>query len=295
MGQTDGMSEPEAGSLAAQLFHLMAALGALGVFVCGASLDLYYLARGRAGRRIWKRAERRLSQTRWGTPEAMAVLGVLFVLYLPAAFSVASSGPAAEAGLPPSVNALALQPLLFHLLPLLLVLALFRVRGYPFQPPAMGYRAAAGKGLLYGLAMFPPTLLVSFLSTQALQWANVPIVRQPVIEWLASQQAGMVQRLILVFLAMFAAPLTEEVLFRGILLPVVCRHVGLAPAVLMVSLLFALVHAHLPSALPLTFMGAGLAAGYALTGNLVTPIVMHSILNTTNILALFAASGSAPP
>ena len=50
--------------------------------------------------------------------------------------------------------------------------------------------------------------------------------------------------------AIFIAPLYEEILFRGILLPKITQKTGLTNALIITSLLFAALHFHLPALLP---------------------------------------------
>ncbi|MFN9952681.1 MAG: lysostaphin resistance A-like protein, partial [bacterium] len=54
------------------------------------------------------------------------------------------------------------------------------------------------------------------------------------------------------------APLFEETLFRGLLLPVLGRHLGGMGAVLVSALMFALAHLSLGELVPLSVLGIGL-------------------------------------
>jgi len=98
---------------------------------------------------------------------------------------------------------------------------------------------------------------------------------------------------------MLVAPLTEEGLFRGLMLPALARRHGARTAVLWTSLLFALVHLN-------PWQGAGaLVAGLYLgalrlrTGGVFWPMVAHSLFNGFPLLlslAGFVVTGyNTPP
>jgi membrane protease YdiL (CAAX protease family) len=53
-----------------------------------------------------------------------------------------------------------------------------------------------------------------------------------------------------------------------------------------VSLLFALVHHHVGSLVPLFVLALGLTTAYEATGCLLVPVFMHAIFNGLNILEL---------
>jgi membrane protease YdiL (CAAX protease family) len=56
---------------------------------------------------------------------------------------------------------------------------------------------------------------------------------------------------------------------------------------LIVSAIFALSHAHLPSLVPLFALAIGLALAYELTGSLLVPIGMHALFNAVMVAKLF--------
>ena len=99
----------------------------------------------------------------------------------------------------------------------------------------------------------------------------------------------------LVGVAVILAPIVEEALFRGVMLPVLLRKYGIWTSLMVCSVLFALVHGHLPSMLPLTVLGFGLGAAYLYTGNLLVPIGMHALFNGVNLLVLMLAGGLPDP
>jgi membrane protease YdiL (CAAX protease family) len=47
-------------------------------------------------------------------------------------------------------------------------------------------------------------------------------------------------------------------------------------------------HLHAPSLLSLLVLSVGFSAGYAATGSILTPVVMHALFNLTGLLLFFA-------
>ena len=87
-----------------------------------------------------------------------------------------------------------------------------------------------------------------------------------------------------VFLGVLVAPVTEELLFRGLILRGLLRHYPVNKAVLLSALMFALVHLN-----PWQFTGAfvfGILSGllYFWTGSLIPCLVSHAILNAYGIV-----------
>ena len=93
-------------------------------------------------------------------------------------------------------------------------------------------------------------------------------------------------RLLMGFAAVIAAPLTEELLFRGLLYGVCKRFTDSWFAALVTSLLFASVHLHVGSFIPLFALALILVAVYEITGSLLVPIVMHALFNGLMLIAM---------
>lgn len=85
--------------------------------------------------------------------------------------------------------------------------------------------------------------------------------------------------LVFCLLAVVAAPLVEELLFRGLLLRWIQGRWGTTVAVLVSSVLFGLWHGNLAASLPLAVVGVVLALLYVRTGNLWAAIWLHAGFN----------------
>lgn len=87
--------------------------------------------------------------------------------------------------------------------------------------------------------------------------------------------------------AAIAAPLFEEFLFRGFLLPSLTRYVPVWAAIGLSGLLFGVAHLSLSEILPLTSLGIILGTVYVRTRNLLAPMLLHSLWNSSTILSLY--------
>lgn len=95
------------------------------------------------------------------------------------------------------------------------------------------------------------------------------------------------------FMATITAPLVEEVVYRGILYSAFQRSIGVWPAVLLVTSLFALVHVpqYYPSwatILVICFLSLSLTLIRAFTNNLLPCVVLHTIVNGIQSIFLVA-------
>jgi uncharacterized protein len=99
--------------------------------------------------------------------------------------------------------------------------------------------------------------------------------------------------LLLFFLtAAVAAPLFEEFLFRGFLLPSLTRYVPTWAAIGISALLFGVAHLSLSEIVPLTTLGVILGTVYARTRNLLAPMLLHSLWNSSTLVSLYILGSS---
>ena len=86
--------------------------------------------------------------------------------------------------------------------------------------------------------------------------------------------------------AVLLAPLFEELIFRGTLLPVLARQVGPLWGVLLSGVLFGLAHISVGELAPLTVLGAGLGVVRLATGRLLPCVLMHALWNAVTFVNL---------
>jgi membrane protease YdiL (CAAX protease family) len=142
-------------------------------------------------------------------------------------------------------------------------------------------RRAPGRNVLRGLALglaglaaaYSAALLASLLSE--LVGVRAPV--HPVIRRAGS--AGPAETALLVFAACVAAPLFEELLFRGFLYATLRDWLGAPPGVLVSAGIFAAAHPGAANQAATFVLGFVLVAAYERGGTLVAPLVAHATFN----------------
>ena len=91
---------------------------------------------------------------------------------------------------------------------------------------------------------------------------------------------------LLALTAVVLAPLFEEVIFRGTLLPVLARRTGSVTGVVLSGLLFGMAHISIGELAPLTVLGIGLALVRLSSGRLLPCVLMHALWNAVTFVNL---------
>lgn len=252
------------------------------IVIAGATLDLYFAFRFQRRSVLFTLpAHDELRERPLTFVQALPVLSVTLL------FAVLSLFQETTADAPPELS-LVLGPIFYALTGLLVVsLGLF-LANTTFRAAFSSDRCTTGralrKGVLYGLAVIPPVMLLSHLIGVCAEELGLDPRPQEVFDWLSDGSVSTGTRLFLMFAATVIAPIVEETLFRGVLFPALLKNRAFVSAALLTALYFALVHFHAPSFLPLLALSVAFSAAYASTGSLLTPIIMHALFNTTSIL-----------
>ncbi|KAK3011686.1 hypothetical protein RJ639_010866 [Escallonia herrerae] len=82
------------------------------------------------------------------------------------------------------------------------------------------------------------------------------------------------------------APVWEEIVFRGFLLPSLTRYMPVWCSILVSSVAFALAHFNMQRMLPLVFLGVVMGAVFARSRNLLASMLLHSFWNAFVFLDL---------
>lgn len=134
--------------------------------------------------------------------------------------------------------------------------------------------------------------LAAILTVQAAAWLWQEFIlspawdtagEQPLVR-LLRESPDMSLRLAIALSACLIQPITEEVIFRGYFYPAVKRHTDGGFAAIASSVVFAVLHMHVPTLGPLFVMGLLLVLAYELSGSLWIPIAIHAIFNTTTVV-----------
>ena len=132
------------------------------------------------------------------------------------------------------------------------------------------------------LGAYPLIFLADVITQRVLRSAPQ---KQAIVE-MFSDSSTLEQRILIIVLAVSMAPLAEEFIFRFFIYGVVRRYCGRITGVLVSALLFAAVHAHLPSFAPLFVLGSCFAIAYEWSGSILVPMTMHALFNAITLTAL---------
>jgi hypothetical protein len=147
--------------------------------------------------------------------------------------------------------------------------------------------------ILWGLGGYcvalPLVLIVSIINQQLWQGQGGS---NPLLS-LALEAKDQVALSIFFFTAAIAAPLFEEFLFRGFLLPSLTRYLSVWWAILLSAFLFAVAHLSLSEILPLMTLGIILGIVYTRSRNLLAPMLLHSLWNSGTLLSLYILGSGA--
>ena len=238
----------------------------------------------------WEQHKQRLRGRPWSWREAV---GLLFLLLLFQLLTVSAFQTAMRFTHAPvrDVTQFIVQTVTLDWLGLFLVIWLLTRRQLSWQG-AFGLTWRGGwRSLLLGavffLAVMPFFWFYSTLYELGLKWLGVdPSLQEVAVAITSDQPLGI--RIYLLGVAVIIAPFFEELLFRGILLPALAKWLGVGRSIMLVSLLFALVHMHVPSFLPLFVVATAFSLAYLYSGNLLVPMVMHGLFNAFNLALLTA-------
>ncbi len=91
----------------------------------------------------------------------------------------------------------------------------------------------------------------------------------------------------MLFLAALLAPLAEEIAFRGVIFGWLRRRLSFLPAAILQALPFGLLHIQLEHVLYATLLGVMLALARERGRSLWVPVVIHVVINTVAVTAIF--------
>ncbi|BAZ42818.1 hypothetical protein NIES4101_87880 [Calothrix sp. NIES-4101] len=237
------------------------------------------------------------SQLKWSTPWDVETILLVFVggfflmaqLVVPLLIGLLPLPPANS-----NIRIQALYILLSYVLMAIAAISVLYISVKPFFPLSEDWFRfrLGGKWILWGLGGYcvalPIVLLVSLINQQIWQGQGGS---NPLLE-LALAGQDSVTLGIFFTTAAIAAPLFEEFLFRGFLLPSCTRYMPVWGAILLSAFIFAIAHLSLSEILPLFSLGIVLGVVYTRSRNLLAPMLLHSIWNGGTLLSLFVLGSS---
>lgn len=217
-------------------------------------------------------------------PGALAVLGLWFV-----AGPLLAAGAARVVGDPDGKPTLvtSLVSMCVATLPIAVgvgVLARRRraERGPPALPPADALRVAGGTFLVSAAAVLVLQLAAGLVLQHVL---GRRLEMQDLVTRMVRPRSA-VEPWLISFLGVVVAPFAEEAVFRGTLYPAVRRHLGARGAAVVVSALFAAIHANWLALVPLFALALLLTWCYERTGSIFACVVVHALSNASSLVPL---------
>ena len=273
--------------------------GCLLVFVAGIAADIFLLVRLRLRPPDWAERAGALRSRTWQLDDALFILLVLVGMRV---VLLLLGGGSADAALSASAEPgqdffwpVVFSTATLHGMALLLVLTLLAARraswGAAFGFSSRGVARRIGQGALSYLAVMPPVMAAWVVTVVVAVSLGVKPEKQLIMQLLERFGSPRLYAFIGI-MAVAGAPFVEEILFRGVGLPVLARYAPPARAVVWMSLCFAVIHFHLPSLLPIFVLGVGLSLAYLATGDLLVPVVMHAAFNAVSLAAAVLLKGT---
>lgn len=174
------------------------------------------------------------------------------------------------------------------------LLCYVKLRKFNFFERKENYFEILLKVGLYLLVIFPIVSLIGQLSDTFLYLAfDVKGYEQIAVTFLKKTLSSKIALFGSLTAIVILAPLTEELLFRGLLFNFIKNRFGAKTGVIVSAVLFALFHyshtqglGNLSLILSLSFFGGMLAIFYLMTSSLIYPILLHAIFNLLSSLRI---------
>jgi membrane protease YdiL (CAAX protease family) len=156
---------------------------------------------------------------------------------------------------------------------------------------AFGFNASepvtvAAYGVLAAILFLPASWALQFLSEWLMTLAHLTPESQAAVQAMQDPNLSIASKLTFGAAAVVLAPIAEEAVFRGLLYSTIKQEGFPRLALWGTSGVFAALHANTETFLPLMAFALVLVYLYEHFGNLLAPIVAHSLFNTVNFLFL---------
>ena len=142
-------------------------------------------------------------------------------------------------------------------------------------------------GLKYYLIVLPVIIAAGFILDIVLRTFGIEPEQQDIINNILNEDSLGVLAF-MAFFGMIAAPIVEELLFRGFLQSAVRITCGKMQTILISGFVFALIHGNSHVFLQIFILGLLLAYLFEMTGSLVAPITVHVCHNTITLVFLIS-------
>jgi len=178
---------------------------------------------------------------------------------------------------------MAIPPLLIVYYQIKSVNGEFDFRKDYFQFNFLSIKDAFFQGMRGWLTIVPFVLLISVIMNSLVDNQNGS---NPLLEIVLNNK-NFLPFIFLFVTTTLLAPLFEEIIFRGILLPTLSRDFGIILGIVFSAFIFALAHLSLGEMPPLFVLGIGLGITRMASGSLLSSVIMHSLWNGLTFFNLF--------
>ena len=178
---------------------------------------------------------------------------------------------------------MALPPLLIVYYQIKSLNGVFTLKKDYFQFNFLPIKDAIIYGIKGWLTIVPFVLLTSLIMNSLIDDQNGS---NPLLEIVLNNN-NYLSFIILFLTTTLLAPLFEEIIFRGVLLPTLSRDCGTILGITISAFIFALAHLSLGEMPPLFVLGIGLGITRIASGSLLSSVIMHSLWNGLTFLNLF--------
>jgi membrane protease YdiL (CAAX protease family) len=242
---------------------------------------------------LWKKT--------WRPETVMLLVGGILFAFFTANLTVDLLRRAGVAGFrtPDDNGSVLLATLAFHGAAIVAGILFFKLHGIGWREisglEAVGWRRQLWLVFVALAVSLPLMFALKFLSELALKKMGWPVEDQRAVELILAAKSTAL-KIYLGFFAVVLAPLAEEFIFRGLLYSGAKKLGWPKCGWILVSLLFALIHASAPIFLPLFVFALALTWLYEKTEGLLAPVVAHSLFNAANLglLIIQVKTGSLP-
>ncbi|MEM9156488.1 MAG: type II CAAX endopeptidase family protein [Cyanobacteria bacterium P01_F01_bin.33] len=163
---------------------------------------------------------------------------------------------------------------------------------HPAKPDLLRFNLG-DRWLLWGLggyvAAFPLVTVAAVVERSLLPSSGGG---NPILPILLESE-GWIARAIFLTVVSVMAPIFEETMFRGFLLPSLSKVMPVWGAIALSAVLFAVAHLNLSDLLPLTVLGILLGYIYTRSRNLLAPMLLHGLWNAGSFAALLILGSAA--
>jgi membrane protease YdiL (CAAX protease family) len=240
---------------------------------------------------LWKKT--------WRPEIVLALIGGILAVFFAANVAVELLLHAGVAGFTTldSTGSVLLATLSFHGTAIVAGILFLKFHGISWREISGLDTVRLPKQVLYVVLALAVALPVMFtlkaLSVLALEQLGWPVEDQRAVEMLLAANSTAMKIYMGVF-AITIAPLAEEFIFRGLLFSAFKKAGWPKCGWVVVSVLFAAIHASAPIFLPLIAFALVLTWLYEKTGGLLAPVLAHGIFNAANLALLLIAEKLHP-